>query len=155
MEVKNNASLCRVILFTLYSLGLLTEQTAGFSVKPESVVQAEGLEAVFECLYPGASSHIWAINGEFLSEDQFPPDVTRISPSGSTSARLIIPATSQYNNTVVQCEAIFREGGSSLISVLSCLVILRIQGEISWCVLIMICYYNIPLHMYNISVHLI
>ena len=99
-----------------------------FTVQPESVVQAEGLEAVFECLYPGAQSHGWGINGGFLPDDQFPPDVTRIPPSGDSPARLIIPATPQYNNTVVQCRAIVEEGGDFR-GVLSCPALLVLQGE--------------------------
>ena len=81
-----------------------------FTVQPESMVQAEGLEAVFECLYPRATAHALGINGEFPSDDQFPPDVTRIPPSGDSPARLIIPATPQHNNTVVQCIAIMLSG---------------------------------------------
>ena len=68
------------------------------------MVQAQGLNAEFSCLFPGARVYSWGINGEFPSDDQFPPDLTRLSPSGDTPARLIIPATPQYNNTVVQCE---------------------------------------------------
>ena len=91
------------------------------------MVQAEGLEAVFECLYPGAISRIWRINGEDLPENQDLPNVTFISPSGDSPARLIIPATPQYNNTVVQCEAIVREGGG-VMSVLSENASLTVQG---------------------------
>ena len=95
------------------------------------MVQAEGLEAVFECQYPGALLHGWGLNGEFLDDDQFPPDVTRIPPSGdSPAARLIIPATPQYNNTVVQCIAIVKEGGGYLVrSVLSFNATLQVQGR--------------------------
>ena len=92
------------------------------------MVQAEGLEAMFECLCPGAVSHSWGINGEFPTDNQFPPGMTRISSSGDTPARLIIPATPQYNNTVVQCKAIIDEGGGSFRSVLSNNVTLKIQG---------------------------
>ena len=115
-----------------------TEGIAGFSDQPESVVQAEGLEAVFECLYPGAVYHSWGINGEFLFDDQFPPNVTRVLPSGDSPARLIIPAIPQYNNTVVQCEAIVRAEGGYLTSVLSCTVILLVQG-----------YYQSKFHSYR------
>ena len=94
-----------------------------FTVQPESVVQAQGLEAVFECLNPNAIVHVWRINGEFLLEDQFPPDVTRIPPSGDSPARLIIPAIPQYNNTVLQCIALMVEE-----SPLSRNATLKVQG---------------------------
>ena len=42
-----------------------------FTVQPESVVQAEGLDAVLECWYPGALLHVWGINGEVLPETHF------------------------------------------------------------------------------------
>ena len=66
-----------------------------------SVIQAEGLEAVFECLHPGAISYGWAINGAFLLD--FPPGVrigTSINP-----ASLIISVSPEYNNVVIQCVA--------------------------------------------------
>ena len=83
-----------------------------FTVQPESAVQAEGLEAVFECLYPRAVSHSWRINGEFPSDDQFPPDISCTLPQGDSPARLIIPAIPQYNNTVVQCIALMLRGSN-------------------------------------------
>ena len=67
------------------------------------VNQAEGLEAVFECLYPGAISYSWAINGTFLSV--YPPDIDIDPPSGGSPASLTIPAKPEYNNTVIQCGA--------------------------------------------------
>ena len=66
-----------------------------------SVIQAEGLEAVFECLYPGAISYAWAINGTFQSD--YPTDIMAVSPSGGSTATLTIPARPEYNNTVIQC----------------------------------------------------
>ena len=79
-----------------------------------SVVQAEGVDAVFECLYPGAVSHSWGINGTFPADDEFPHifNFTRTQPSGDTpAATLTIPATAHYNNTVVQCEVVVRVEG--------------------------------------------
>ena len=99
-----------------------------FTVQPKSVIQAEGLETVFECLCPGAVSHTWRLNGVSRAEDEFPPDTTRPA-SGDTPARVIIPATPQYNNTVVQCEAIIREEGGSFRSDLSNNATLRVQGK--------------------------
>ena len=69
------------------------------------VNQAKGLEAVFECLYPGAISYGWAINGTFLPPSDFPTGIMAISSSRDSPASLIIPARPEYNNTVVQCGA--------------------------------------------------
>ena len=113
-------------------LPLLAQQ---FTVRPESVVQAEGLEAVFECLNTGAVLHAWGLNGEFPPEDQFPFDLIRLPPSGDTPARLIIPATPQYNNTVVQCRAVTLLDGNKLGSVFSDNATLEVQGN-SNCVLV-------------------
>ena len=63
------------------------------------MIQAEGLEAVFECYYPGALYHLWRIDGEYIRDDQY----FTIPASGNSSAKLIIPAIPQYNNSVVQC----------------------------------------------------
>ena len=104
-----------------------TAHTQRFTVQPVSVTQAEGLEAIFECLYPGALSHSWGINGMYPADDAFPPDVTRTSPSGDAPARLAIPATVQYNNTVVQCRAVLIVDGNAQI-VPTCDVLLLIQG---------------------------
>ena len=94
------------------------------------MVQAEGLEEVFE--YPGAVSHdhTWGLNGEFLAESRFLPNVIHTPASGDSPARLIIPVIAQYNNTVVQCRANVEEGGSSFRSVLSFInnATLRVQG---------------------------
>ena len=79
-----------------------------FTVQPVTTRQAEGLEAVFECLHPGGeTSHDWSVNGTILSS--LSPDITSdivSSPSvGGSLATLTIPATPEYNNTVVQCKA--------------------------------------------------
>ena len=74
-----------------------------------SVIQAEGLEAVFECLYPGATYYCWFINGIFLSV--YPPNIDTDPPSGGSPASLTIPAIPKYNNIVIQCRAIVEVGG--------------------------------------------
>ena len=85
---------------------------AQFAVQPVSVVQAQGIDAVFECQYPGAQSYNWGINGEFPSHNSLPPDVTVTLPSGNLPTKLII-ATGQYNITVVQCEALVAKASFS------------------------------------------
>ncbi len=76
-----------------------------------SVVQAEGVDAVFECLYLGAVTHSWGINGIFPADDEFPSDFTRTQPSSDTPATLTTPATAHYNNTVIQCRALVEVEG--------------------------------------------
>ena len=104
-----------------------TAQSQNFTIQPLSVIQAEGLEAIFECLYPGALSHRWGVNGMYPADDAFPPDVTRTLPSGDTPAILAIPATRKYNNTVVQCRAVLDVGGDAQI-VQTCDALLLVQG---------------------------
>ena len=91
-----------------------------------SVIQAEGLEAVFECLYPGATSYGWALNGTFLFD--IPSDIDIDPPSEDSPATLTIPARPEYNNTVVQCEAVVRVRGGAEI-VLSDNATLTVYGE--------------------------
>ena len=91
-----------------------------------SVIQAEGLEAVFECLHPGATAYGWALNGTFLSV--YPPNIVTNSPSGDSPASLTIPAIPEYNNTVVQCRAIVEVGRGSFMVVRSDSATLTVNG---------------------------
>ena len=68
------------------------------------MVQAEGLEAVFECLCPGADGYAWFINGSGANLLNSPPGVDVIQGPGY-GVSVIIPATSEYNTSVVWCEA--------------------------------------------------
>ena len=88
-----------------------------FTVHPASVTQVEGMNVVFECLYPNATAYGWAFNG--TSQSVFPPDIVDRSPSGDSPATLTIPAIPEYNNTVVHCEAV---------GVLSESATLKVQG---------------------------
>ena len=84
---------------------------AQFTVQPVSVIQTEGLEAVFECLYPGAT-YTWFVNGVHPTDINFPSDIVAVAVAVSGNlATLTIPARPEYNNIVVQCEAIVRVGG--------------------------------------------
>ena len=91
-----------------------------------SLIQAEGLEAVFQCLYPGATAYSWAINGTFLFD--YPPNIVTDPPSGDSPASLTIPAKPEYNNTVVQCGAIVVVGGGIQV-LLSDNATLTVYGE--------------------------
>ena len=73
------------------------------------MIQAEGLEAVFGCLYPGAFTYSWTINGTSVSN--YSSDIDSNPPSGGSQASLNIPARPEYNNTVVQCRAVVVVGG--------------------------------------------
>ena len=77
------------------------------------MVQAEGLEAVFECLYSGAVGYTWFISGSGASLFASPPGIEVIEgPGGGVS--VIIPATSEYNTSVVLCEAQVGFGSQSM-----------------------------------------
>ncbi|XP_064395205.1 uncharacterized protein LOC135342390 isoform X3 [Halichondria panicea] len=98
-----------------------------FTMQPVSVVQAQRVDAVFECRYTGAQSYNWRLNGEFPTEDTYPPGVTATPSTNDTPATLTIPAIAHYNNTVVQCEAVVRDG-RALIPTLSVNATLHLQG---------------------------
>ena len=93
------------------------------------MIQAEGLAAIFECLYPGATAYNWEINRIYPAADAFPTDVTRTLPSGDTPATLAIPSTGQYNNTVVQCRAVLDVGGDAqFVQTCDALSLMLVQG---------------------------
>ena len=89
------------------------------------MVQAEGLEAVFECRYQtSVPAYGWVIDGSVLDLPAF--GVVATNPSAdSPIAKLTINATSQYyNDSVVQCRAFDDERGNPL----SKSATLKIQG---------------------------
>ena len=45
------------LCFCLYVCRIIIMFAAQFAVQPMSVVQAQGIDAVFECRYPGAQSY--------------------------------------------------------------------------------------------------
>ena len=84
-----------------YRYSLMCMYLAQITVQPESVVQSEGLEAVFECFYPGQASYSWFIDGSLVFTNSPPPNVTLASASNP----LTILAISLYNNSAIKCEA--------------------------------------------------
>ena len=73
------------------------------------MVQAEGLEAVFECQYQTESpvTYDWFINGRLHQLNT--PDVSSMLPlTPNDIATLRIAAIPRHDNTVVQCEALVR-----------------------------------------------
>ena len=86
---------------------------------------------MFECLHPGGvTSHDWFVNGTHLSS--FSPNIASDIDSnpavGGSRATLTITARPQYNNTVVQCEAIIRVNRTAYL-VLSDIPHLTVQGK--------------------------
>ncbi|XP_064391591.1 uncharacterized protein LOC135339430 isoform X9 [Halichondria panicea] len=96
-----------------------------FTIEPESVIQAEGLLAKFECLSPGASGYPWFVDG---TPSVSPDFSSEIKVAGGTSGRpsvLTIPASSQFNNSVIQCAA-FSLSGAVLFSRIAILTVERV-----------------------------
>ncbi len=74
-----------------------------FTIEPESVVQAEGLLAKFECLSPGALGHLWFVNG--IASTNLISDIRVAGGISGRPSVLTVPASSQFNNSVIQCAA--------------------------------------------------
>ena len=69
------------------------------------MVRAEGLLVEFKCLSPGALAHPWFVDG---IESTSPNSLSEIRVAGGISGRpsvLTIPASLQFNNSVIQCLA--------------------------------------------------
>ncbi len=66
---------------------------------------------MFECLYPGAVAYSWFVNGVEGSSSDFPPEIKETGGTSGNPSVLTIPATSQFNNSVVQCGALSFSGG--------------------------------------------
>ncbi len=79
-----------------------------FTIEPESVVQAKGLLAEFECLSPGAVDHLWFVNG--IGSTSLTSEIRVVEGSEGRPSVLTIPASSQFNNSVVQCAAVSLSG---------------------------------------------
>lgn len=91
----------------------------GFTKEPESVVQAQGLEAVFECHYHYFLfvCHMWLINGELARHHSW--------VSNLCSDTLKVTALPEYDNATIQCIAVSKRAGGR-----PGIVTLRIQGEL-------------------------
>ena len=99
---------------------------AQFTVQPVPVIQAGGLEAVFECLYPGAS-HDWFINGTIHLTDTEDIVVTRPTVN-FPFASLRITARPEYNNISVQCRAQIELGQDNIRFMRSNIATLMVYG---------------------------
>ncbi len=113
---------CTFVVFVL---------TAQFTVQPLSVERADGLEAVFSCQYQVEGitvTYDWAINNTIVTTETETIRVRRpSSPGGPTT--LIILATPQHNNSVVQCVAVIRNGIATVRGEVSITATLTVHGE--------------------------
>ncbi len=76
--------------FNVYDNYVLS-YTAQFETEPESMVQAEGLEAVFENRYPDLQSD-WIVNQVHRSSKLFPPEIKIVDEtSGNPSVLTMHP----------------------------------------------------------------
>ena len=103
-----------------------------FSTVPESVVQAEGLNATFTCYHPNASATGWRLNGTSVNM-RHPPNVITETTKGGNNL-LTILATPEYNETTVQCFAYVLEvGNNNYVDENATTVLLIVQGIfITW-----------------------
>ncbi|XP_064390944.1 uncharacterized protein LOC135338765 isoform X4 [Halichondria panicea] len=99
-----------------------------FSIEPESVVQAEGLLAKFECLSPDAISHAWFVNDRPSTSSDFSSEIEVVRGTSGRPSVLTIPASSQFNNSVVQCAAFLLSGG--VLSRSATLIVERVSIEV-------------------------
>lgn len=112
---------------TYYMLG-------NFIKQPQSVIQAQGLEAVFECLYedPGGAAIIytWIVDGEYYNGATSSVRGITLPPYPDGPISLNVTALPQHNNTSIQCEANIRiPGVSQKRQFQSCMATLRVHGE--------------------------
>ena len=100
-----------------------------FSITPESVVQAEGLNATFFCAHPTASATGWRLNSTSVNMRK-PQNVivgTTTDGYGRSLQYLTILATADYNGTTVQCFAFVMKNESSVVEN-AMTVLLIVQG---------------------------
>ncbi len=93
--------------------------------------RAEGLEAVFRCQHQAEGltlAYDWSINGVIVStKTESIRDSRPLSPG--EPATLTIVATTQQNNSIVQCVARILDGIDILRSETSATVTLTVHGE--------------------------
>ena len=108
------------------SFTFISDSSHQFTEQPLSVVQAQGLNVEFKCLFPTAETHHWEINGDI---EDLPSDVVITPPANGSLSILQIPATPMHNNTIVRCLALFPEGSTFDIQY-SRSATLRVQGPL-------------------------
>ena len=93
----------------------------GFVEEPLSLNVTIGEEAVFYCEYRSADAIFWRINKTSLSSR---PELSD-DFNGDILGQLTVPALSMYNNTLIQCVAVFVSDNRQLATAPA---ILKIQG---------------------------
>ena len=87
----------------------------GFLIIPSSFNATERQERKFQCQHSSADTVVWRLNGTRLAE-YYPPNVTTLARSPESTENstvttfvhtLTIEAVRLYNQTIVQCEAIY------------------------------------------------
>ena len=93
--------------------------TIGFTIRPKDMVIPEGLPAEFECQH-SALPVFWRVNGESVrgNATHFP---SAVANGSSIIYVFTILAEPQFNNSIVECEAI--DNGQSVTAQLV------VQGE--------------------------
>ena len=92
-----------------------------FVTTPSSINATLGSTATFSCSAT-TGVIVWRVNGSLLTE-LVTPDI--ITTSSGSAFSLHVPATEEYNNTVVVCELIIRVPFSSIPSNPA---LLKVQG---------------------------
>ena len=75
----------------------------GFNISPEDIIQAEGVDATFQCQYIGASVVGWVFNGTSI-HSRLPSNVSQ-SILDESIYMLTVLALPEYNRTQVWCVA--------------------------------------------------
>ncbi len=78
------------------------------------MVQAEGLLAEFECLSLGSIGSAWFVNGIASASPNFSSEIRIAGGTSGLPSVLTIPASSQFNNSVIQCAAVSLSGAALL-----------------------------------------
>ena len=126
MDVNNKFFTCR------FDTGLMII-IAAFDEAPISVEVPVGSEAVFRCRHSTADIIRWRVNETLLGNNR-PTDIT--SESDSLVYTLTIEARLDYNGTTIVCVARFDDGSPDETSQPP--AVLRVQGEIYTCILLVL-----------------
>lgn len=82
------------------------------ALQPKSTIQAEGLEAVFQCQHPTNIGTIdWTLNGTHLRDIDTSASSIRTEGRGSAIEVLIMRALALYNETEIVCITYIRQDG--------------------------------------------
>ena len=95
---------------------------------PASVVQADGLDAIFLCQHPTDSGTIdWTINGTTLRNIETSNGLIRSEGRGGAVEALIISAIPEYNNSIIVCLKFIRINATVIVET-SPPAVLMVQG---------------------------